>query len=100
MQFLLRDSALLTAELPNIQYVVCLFVGQAFITPESEKACWRVGITNRKLFAHTESFCAYIKNGPEIKSKHSISLESFSTVWKVSEQSGKFLDSLESFQTD
>ena len=30
---------------------------------------------------------------------HSISLESFWTVWKVSEQSGKFLDSLESFQT-
>ena len=67
--------------------------------PESEKARWRVGIANRKVFARPESFCAYIQNGPKIKSKHSISLESFWIVWKVSEQSGKFLDSLESFQT-
>ena len=43
-------------------------------TAESEKARWRVGIANRKVFARPEIFCAYIQNGPKIKSKHSISL--------------------------
>ena len=72
---------------------------------ESEKAGWRVGIANRKVFARPESFCAYILNGPWIKSKHSIlsvkfliRLESFRTVCKVSDQSGKFPDSLKSFR--
>ena len=64
---------------------------------ESEKARWRVGIANRKVFALLESFCAYLQNGPKIKSKHSISMLSFWTVWKAFGQSGKFLDNLESF---
>ena len=34
---------------------------------ESEKARWRVGIANRKVFARPESFCAYIQIGPKIK---------------------------------
>ena len=36
---------------------------------------------------------------PKIKSKDCIGLESFQTVWKVSGQSGKFPDILESFRT-
>ena len=61
----------------------------------------------RKVFARPESFCAYLH---KIKSKKvwkvsgqsgkfPDSLESFRTVWKVSGQSGKFQDSLESFWT-
>ena len=43
-------------------------------------------------------FARIYKIDPKIKSKHCISLESFRTVWKVSKQSGKFPDILESFQ--
>ena len=66
---------------------------------ESQIRRCRGGIATQKFFACPESFCAYIQNGPKIKSKHSISLESFWTVWKVSEQSEKFPYSLKSFWT-
>ena len=34
------------------------------VTPEAEKPGWRVGIANRKVFAHPESFCALLKINP------------------------------------
>ena len=67
--------------------------------PESEKPSRRVGIADRKGFARPESFCACLQNWPQKQVKNSISLERFWTIWKVSGQSGKFLDSLESFRT-
>ena len=62
------------------------------------KASLRVSIADRKFFACFEIFCACPQNWLKIKSKQSISLGSFWTVWKYAIQSGKFLDSLESYQ--
>ena len=50
------------------------FQSLSFSTSESEKARWRVGIANRKVYARPESFCAYTQMGPKIKSKQSINL--------------------------
>ena len=67
--------------------------------PEAEKPRRCITFADRKVFARLESFCAYLQNWLKIKSKHNISLESFQTVWKVSGQTGKFLDDLESTRT-
>ena len=59
--------------------------------PEAEKPGRRVGIADRKVFARIYIF------DPKIKSTGRCG--SFPAVWKVSAQSWKFLDSLESFRT-
>ena len=66
---------------------------------ESEKPRRRIGIADRKVFARPESFCAYQHNWFKIKSKHSINLKSFWTVWNISGQSRNMTNDLESFQT-
>ena len=76
---------------------------------ESQKPCQRVGIADRKVFVCPESFLRVFK---KVTIKESLNtnirnnklkdvsdyLENFWRVWKVSRESGKFLDTLESFQ--
>ena len=70
--------------------------GGAICSPDSqseaEKPRRRVGIADRKVFARPESFLR-VSTKLTLKSSQNIVY-----VWKVSGQSGKFPDSLESFQ--
>ena len=105
--------SLITPTTGSMTFIRCSIPHLPMIRPtESQKPWVRVCIAHRKVFARPESFCAYIQNWP-LNEAWSIdwvkkfpdclesfldSLESFRTVWKVSDKSGKFPISLESFR--
>ena len=60
--------------------------------PEAQNPGWQGDIAIRKVFASSESFCAF---GKLLRVTLETKLESFWTVWKVPRWSGMFPDGLE-----